>query len=267
MAKQMPKRNLEKVGLSVTGACVALVTLVVVALIFMVAQRGLSTFFKDGVSIAEFFTSTRWNLAMTNEETGLPFPGALPLIVTSFAVTIFSTVIAVPIAIAVGTTFATEGARPLEGLQFYHYLMFIAIGYVVAITQVVPGLSATAVLMIEGYFQPIMDSVSLTYWQADPTVFAVYACLGIGFLAGLISFSKGLTKIFERHKKTAFFCICGLSLASILTMFFNPEVYAVYQNWAGGAPFALDLGLGIVLFLAGAVVSYLFVRYERKKKI
>ena len=44
MAKQMPKRNLEKVGLSVTGACVALVTLVVVALIFMVAQRGLSTF-------------------------------------------------------------------------------------------------------------------------------------------------------------------------------------------------------------------------------
>ena len=99
MAKQMPKRNLEKVGLSVTGACVALVTLVVVALIFMVAQRGLSTFFKDGVSIAEFFTSTRWNLAMTNEETGLPFTGALPLIVTSFAVTIFSTVIAVPIAL------------------------------------------------------------------------------------------------------------------------------------------------------------------------
>ena len=50
-------------------------------------------------------------------------------------------------------------------------------------------------------------------------------------------------------------------------MFFNPEVYAVYQNWAGGASFAVDLGLGIVLFLAGAVVSYLFVRYERKKKI
>ena len=45
MAKQMPKRNLEKVGLGVTGACVVLVTLVVLALIIMVAQKGLSAFF------------------------------------------------------------------------------------------------------------------------------------------------------------------------------------------------------------------------------
>ena len=50
MAKQLPKRDLENVGLGVTGACVALVTLVVAALIFMVAQKGLSAFVKDGVS-------------------------------------------------------------------------------------------------------------------------------------------------------------------------------------------------------------------------
>lgn len=173
----------------------------------------------------------------------------------------------IPVAVCLVSTLADTGERALQGLSWYHYILFLVLGYIVAITQVVPGLSATAVLMIAGYFQPIMDSVSLTYWQADPAVFAVYACLGIGFLAGLVSFSKGLTKLFERHKKTAFFCICGLSLASILTMFFNPEVYAVYQNWAGGAPFVLDLCLGILLFLAGAAVSYLFVRYERKKKI
>lgn len=51
MAKQLPKRDLENVGLGVTGACVALVTLVVAALIFMVAQKGLSAFLKDGVSV------------------------------------------------------------------------------------------------------------------------------------------------------------------------------------------------------------------------
>lgn len=54
MAKQLPKRDLENVGLGVTGACVALVTLVVAALIFMVAQKGLSAFVKDGVSVVEF---------------------------------------------------------------------------------------------------------------------------------------------------------------------------------------------------------------------
>ena len=35
MAKHMPKRNLERVGQGVTGACVALVTLLVLALIVM----------------------------------------------------------------------------------------------------------------------------------------------------------------------------------------------------------------------------------------
>ena len=67
MAKQLPKRELENVGLGVTGACVALVTLVVAALIFMVAQKGLSAFFKDGVSIVEFFIGTKWDLANTAE--------------------------------------------------------------------------------------------------------------------------------------------------------------------------------------------------------
>lgn len=71
MAKQLPKRDLENVGLGVTGACVALVTLVVAALIFMVAQKGLSAFLKDGVSVVEFFTGTKWDLANT-AESGLP---------------------------------------------------------------------------------------------------------------------------------------------------------------------------------------------------
>ncbi|MDM8245574.1 phosphate ABC transporter permease subunit PstC [Collinsella tanakaei] len=126
MAKQMPKRNLEKVGLSVTGACVALVTLVVVALIFMVAQRGLSTFIKDGVNVAEFFTGTEWNLANTNEATGLPFTGALPLIVTSFAVTVISTIIAVPIAI--GAAIFVVEIQPKFGQKYFQPLIELLVG-------------------------------------------------------------------------------------------------------------------------------------------
>ena len=126
MAKQMPKRSLEKVGLGVTGACVALVTLVVVALIFMVAQRGLSTFFKDGVDVLGFFTGTDWNLAVENPETGLPYTGALPLIVTSFAVTILSTVIAVPIAI--GAAIYVVEISPVFGQKYFQPLIELLVG-------------------------------------------------------------------------------------------------------------------------------------------
>lgn len=173
--------------------------------------------------------------------------------------------LAVPVALSLVSTLAAGGQNALEGLQWYHYLLFLVLGYVVAVTQVVPGLSATAVLMMAGWFIPLMDSVHLSYWQQNPAVFAVYGCLVAGFAAGLVTFSKLLTKLFARHRGTSFFAIVGLSLGSVVTMFFNPDIYAVYQTWAAEGGFALDLSLGIVLFFVGAVLSYLFVRYERKK--
>ena len=146
-----------------------------------------------------------------------------------------------------------------------HYLLFLVLGYIVAVTQIVPGLSATAILMVFGYFSPIMESVHLSYWRENPQVFLVYLCLVVGFAAGLFTFSKVLNKIFEKKKKTAFFAITGLSLGSVLTMFFNPDIYAVYKGWAEGSPMLIDLLLGILLFAAGAAAAYAFVRYERKK--
>ena len=173
--------------------------------------------------------------------------------------------LAVPIAIALVSVFVSEGTQSLEGLNAGHYILFLVLGYLVAITQVVPGLSATAILMAFGYFTSIMDSVHLSYWQQNPAVFGVYACLGVGFILGLVTFSKLLTKIFAKRRAAAFFVIVGLSLGSIVTMFFNPDVYAVYQSWTTSLN-ALDLSLGLVLFVVGGVVAYLFVRYERRKK-
>ena len=184
---------------------------------------------------------------------------------TPLRVGLFLIGLAVPVAIALFSVFASEGAQSLEGLNVGHYILFIVLGYLVAVTQVVPGLSATALLMAFGYFSSIMDSVHLSYWQQNPAVFGVYACLVAGFVAGLVTFSKLLTKIFAKHRAGAFFVIVGLSLGSILTMFFNPDIYAVYQSWTTALN-VLDLTLGLVLFAVGIVVAYLFVRYERKKK-
>lgn len=125
MARQMPKRNLEKVGLGVTGACVVFVTLVVLALIIMVAQKGLSAFFKDGVNIAGFFGGTKWDLSNTDQN-GMPYTGALPLIVTSFAVTILSTIIALPISLG-SAIFAVE-IRPRFGSKVFQPLIELLTG-------------------------------------------------------------------------------------------------------------------------------------------
>ena len=125
MAKPMPKRRLENVGLVVTGACIVLVAAVVVALIFMVFQKGLSTFFVDGVNVWEFLTGTTWNLAVTDAD-GMPYTGALPLIVTSFLVTVLATLISVPISIA-SAIFAVE-IQPKFGQKVFQPVIELLTG-------------------------------------------------------------------------------------------------------------------------------------------
>lgn len=176
----------------------------------------------------------------------------------------------IPIAIGVISVALEAGgggasANAFASIEWWQILVCIPVGYVVGITQVVPGLSATAVLMAIGWFTSLVDSVSLTFWQSNPMIFAVYAALVIGFLAGLFTFSKFLTYIFGRARHTAYSLIVGLSLGSIVAMFYNPDTFAVYASWAENGVKVTDIVLGVVLFAIGAVGSYLLVRYQRKK--
>lgn len=170
----------------------------------------------------------------------------------------------VPVAISLISSLVLAGERSLESLNAWQYILFVVLGFIVAVTQIVPGLSATAILMMAGYFRPLMDGVGNIF--RDPMLLLVYACLAVGFIAGLLTVSKGLDRLLAKYRAPSFFCIVGLSLGSVVTMFFNPEIYAEYQSWAAGASFAVDLGVGLALFAVGVVAAYFFVRYERKKK-
>ncbi len=161
-----------------------------------------------------------------------------------------------------------NASKNFDNIQLWEYFFFIILGYIVAITQLVPGLSATAVLMAFGYFKPLMASVSISYWKENPLVLLLYVCFGVGLLIGVFSFSKLLTYLFDKAKTTTYYLIVGLSLGSVISMFFNPDIYEIYVNWSKGqGNMTLDLPLGLVLMGIGVIVAYLFVRYERKKNI
>ena len=150
-------------------------------------------------------------------------------------------------------------------VQWWHILLGLVIGYVVGVTQIVPGLSASAFLMAVGWFKSLMDSVSMTYWKENPVIFLVYAGLGVGFLLGLFTFSQLLTYTFGKARHTAYSMIVGLSLGSILSMFCNGDIVAVYTSWSQNGIAWLDLALGVALFAIGVICAYRLVQYERKK--
>lgn len=77
-----PSKNsrLEKLGKGLTFACLSLIVIIVAMILIFVAQKGLSTFFVNGVNIFEFLFGQTWN------PSGKQF-GALPMILGSFIVT------------------------------------------------------------------------------------------------------------------------------------------------------------------------------------
>lgn len=171
--------------------------------------------------------------------------------------------LALPIAFSAVSCNIATGEQVLESAQWYHYILFVVLGYVVAITQLVPGLSATAILMMFGYFAPLVNSISITYWGTNPSVFIIYACLAVGFIVGLLTVSKGMSVLLEKRRAPTFFTVAGMSLGSVITMFYNTDINAVYASWGSGFMW-WELVLGIALFIGGIAAAYFFVRFERK---
>ena len=191
---------------------------------------------------------------------------------TGIRVALFIVGLLIPVALgATSALLSLEETASVGGLfdkvQWWHIILGVVIGAVVGITQIVPGLSASAFLMAVGWFGAIVDSVSVTYWTENPAVFLIYGGLGVGFSIGLLGFSKLLTFVFGKARQTAYCMIVGLSLGSILSMFCNGDIMETYVGWATGTGSdpVLNVVLGVILFALGAFGAYMLVRYERKK--
>lgn len=65
-----------------------------------------------------------------------------------------------------------------------------------------------------------------------------------------------------------YFLITGLTFGSVISVFYNKDVSNVYTTiWpSDGGKMAIDLGVGLPLFIVCTVLAYLLVIYMRKKK-
>ena len=174
----------------------------------------------------------------------------------------------IPIAIGIVSIVLTEGngeSGTFTSFPTWRYIAYLPLGFIVSLTQIVPGLSATAILMAFGQFGPILHSVSISYIKENPEVLGLYAALVIGFAAGIVIISKIFSMILENHKITAFFMVSGMSVGSIVSMFINPDVFEVYTAWASGTKSpVLPIIIGAVLLVVGFALSFILTRYESR---
>jgi len=172
------------------------------------------------------------------------------------------------VSILLSTGAQAGGADTFTSFPAYLFILYVPLGMIVSTTQIVPGLSATAILMACGQFGPILNSLHLDYILENPAVLGLYMCIGGGFLVGLVVISRIFSKIIEKRRAATFFLVVGLSFGSIISMFLNPDMWEIYIKWGDQGVSVAQIVIGAVLLAAGFVASFLLTRYEigRKKE-
>ena len=171
--------------------------------------------------------------------------------------------ILVPLLITVVSLFA-NGDNSLVGLNFGHYALFLFLGVLISLTQIVPGLSATVLLMLFGYYTAILNGVG-TELFTDFKLMLVYIALVVGFVIGILLFSKVINRLLDKQRKPFFYTICGLSVGSMLAVFLGKECVDIYVHWQG-TRMTVDIAVGSVAFVVGFGITFALFLYDKKKE-
>lgn len=172
----------------------------------------------------------------------------------------------IPISISILACNVNYGeTNILVSTPWYFYIFAIVIGFLIAMTQLIPGLSATSLLMSLGLYDAFIKSVSLTFWKENPHVLLIYLMIALGGILGIVFISKAVNNLLKNHKGSFYFLVVGLCISSLVAMFYNPEILPFYQNFTNDN--LTELIIGIVLFIVGTLFVYFVTAYADKKEL
>jgi putative membrane protein len=166
-------------------------------------------------------------------------------------------------------------------MSWWFILILVPVGIIAAVALTVPGLSGSLILLILGFYKPLLENTIqwikeiLTAGDFSNTwkLFAMLGAFAIGVLIGVVITSKAMKFFIGKHHNGTYFAIAGFVFGSILVIFFNMVIFNYYLVWAGqtiegynpimGMEF--EIPIGILLLILCAILSYMLVRFSRKK--
>lgn len=144
------------------------------------------------------------------------------------------------------------GNVSFSNMAVFDYVILFFVGLIAAATMVIPGVSGSLVLMLLGYYLPIIGVLKeLTKFENLGPNLLVAFVFGVGVLVGIVAISKVIEYLLEKFEAKTFFGVIGFILASIIAI-----PVSVYHE-VGTIVFSVPQGILGVLFLAiGIIVGY-----------
>lgn len=146
-----------------------------------------------------------------------------------------------------------EGAAADLSFNLVNVLKIFGVGIVASATMVIPGVSGSMMLMLMGYYNPVLGEIN--EFIDNLISFNVPGLLegckmlvpfGIGVVVGIFAIAKAIEIIFEKFPEIAYWAIIGLIVAS--------PVAILLMNSFGTITF-ITIVTGIAALAVGVIIS------------
>ena len=157
-------------------------------------------------------------------------------------------------AILLSLSFLGSGKDAVITTNLMGYLKLFGVGIVAAGSMIIPGVSGSAILIILGYYAPLLAIISDTmHFNNLGTNILIILVFGIGMLIGIFGMSKLMEYLLDKHKIKTYFAIVGFVFASIVNI-----IILIF-----GYKFKLlEFIIGMILFVVGYILSAKYLKGE-----
>ena len=158
-------------------------------------------------------------------------------------------VFAIAFLIVMLMTFMSAGDKTisLDTLSVGKIISLFFSGMIASASMLLPGISGSFVLMLIGYYYPIVNAIrSLTKFENIFHNLVILGFAGIGILLGIILAAKLIEYLLDKYEVPTYYGIIGFVIASIISIFITAVSSLV--------SFA-EIIIGIVLMIVGMFIA------------
>ena len=135
-----------------------------------------------------------------------------------------------------------------DNLNATGYFTLLIIGIISAATMVIPGISGSFVLMLLGYYEPIINTIKdLTKFNELSHSILILLPFGIGIIVGIVLVAKLIEYLFNKYPVKTYYGVLGFVIASLV---------AIIKPILEVNPSIIEVIISVILVIIGGIIAY-----------
>lgn len=148
--------------------------------------------------------------------------------------------------------FNMDSKTEFGNLNMNGYILLFIVGIISSATMIIPGISGSLVLMLLGYYYPIVSVIKdITNFDKFGSNIMILGSFGLGIVVGIIVIAKIIEYLFKNYKKSTYYAVLGFIVASVVAIPISTMIKT--SNFSFNV---LELVIGLILLIFGTFISY-----------